>query len=980
MKGFIKYGLIYSGIFGIALGSGFVIQYKPTHKKEAEEVDIPLTPGEKLINSVLGYEAMNLDANIRMVTENNQLFDITFKGQGSIRDFDNIQVAGNLDLNLDGSRINADLSYFTDTMALHINDNYFKLKTDDLMAFIDMLPTYNIKMELPEDFQNISLESIEETILGIEADDKKSTPDGGYYYTLNVGELEVFVKTDENDNLLGLRTDSIFYKGMNFKLDVTLQSIKLDNMSITNPLVGADASKYQDFQPIFNLFDSAMNFVNKDAATINVAFGLDKTTVEDEVETTKNIIGTSINVNFDKTNKVYSLVGDVYENGRTHSFLAAYQDETIYASFHKVNVSIGTTTIYDLLNYIFGKITEGKDIKDILGTAMDSMGDLDLNETIEKVKNIIGHIGIYEQEVTVELDLSNFDLETKPFQVSIKWNDDCVESITIHDLTIKNYTADLVLTFSDYVAPVFEKEVFVAIEPVAPLVSSILDLIDQKQFRIEFDALVDKVDEEEKDITIGGGFQFDIENKFGYGEMNIVDSDEYLHNIRADVRDEETFLFSYNNKLNGKFNAQTILDIVDLVKDIIANPDEHFIELFGDLLEKMANSPINKVMKGEYGALLEYDIISDLHITDTYVSCKISLEVLGFDKTIDIRIDYEGNIETGEAKLKGLSVSNLEFDGAVISANVYLKDFKEELEASRLDPYKEYLDFSDIKVLLEMGLKTSEFNYYHFTANADVKLIGALLNSTLFEKTIPLDIKVRNEKGNVKLAIEFPNLPIVAIATPNDDYASEKDRSASIYYYDDTIYVHRTEQVKKKGFLGIGTGNFMTYSLVRTCDVDYFFDNILEILLSDVLSCSSTIMNLITDSDDTSSESTQMHYEELINDFQYNEEDQFFYIDLNLAEIAQNTMFTACTAKIYSDKETSLLTGVSANVTLNLSLIKIGLGLDLQFVDDHQIQIWTYDEEGNVTGDAPGTTLDNFEAWVAVHKDDERNVKVVTVA
>lgn len=980
MKPVIKYGMIYTSIFAAAVASGFALQYKPTKSNKPKDIEIPLTAGERLINSVLSYEAMDLTANIRMVTEDNTLIEIDFLGQGSIRDFENIQVAGALDLNLDGALINADLSYFKDTLAFHINDNYFKLKTDELMSFIDMIPTYGVKMELPEDIKDISLDSIEEEILSIKEEDKKTLPEGGYYYTMSVGELELYVKTDEEDNLLGLRTDSIFYKGMNFKLDVDLKSITLDKMSIVNPLETEEASKYQDFEPIFGLFDSAMNFVKKDSATINVAFGLDKINKDElDNETVQNLLATSININYNKTLKSFSLNGDIYENGRTHSFLAAYENETIYASFHKVNISIQTSTIYDLLNYIFEKITDGKDIKDLLGGAMEGMSSFDLNDIVNKVKNTLGHVSISEQEFTVDLDLSSFDLESKPFQVTLSWDDTSIKTLTIHDLTVKNFTADLVLTFSDYAAPIFDKRIFVAIEPAAPLVSAILDLIDDTQFRIEFDAIVDKTDEAEKDITIDGGLQFDIENELGYGELNIVDGDSYLHNIKADMFDKDTFFFSYNHTLNGKFSSKTITDLITLVTDVINSEDAHFVELFGDLLNGMEGSPIDAIMNGEIGALLEHDIISDLQITDTYISCNISLELAGIDKSINIRIEYEGNVDTGEATLNALKISGIELDDATISANIYLKKFNPVLESTRLSPYDEYLDFSDIKVLLELGLNTSKFNYYHFTATAKVKLIGVLLGTTLFEKDIPLDIKIRNEKGNVKLAVEFTDLPIVAIATPNDDYASEKDRKASIYYYEDTIYVKRTEQVKKKGFLGIGTGNFMTYTLTRTCDTQYFFDNILEILLGDVLSCSSTIMNLITDSDDTSTGESQMHYEKIINDFQYNEVNSFFYIDLNLAEIAHDNMFTVCTAKIYENPETKLLSGVDAKVTLNLKLIKIGLELELKMVNDYKENIWTFDEEGNITGDEVGTTLTLFEAYIAQHKDDVRNERFITV-
>lgn len=980
MKTFIKKAILYTSVFALAGGASFLLQYKPkAAKKETKEIPVVLTPGERLINSVLGYEAMEVKASVEMMSEDMQTIGVKFDGKGTIRDFENIQVRGDLDLNFGGSLVSADLAYFGKDLAFSFEDNYFKLKTDDILDFVDMIPSYGINVELPEGFQDISLDTIEETILGIQEEDKAKDPTGGYYYTVTFGDLELFVKTDENDNLLGLRTDTIFYEGMKFKLDADLKDITIDKLDIQNPLELEDASKYQDFKPAFNLFDAAMNFVNKDAASINIALDFNKTIdVENADPELKEILSTSVDLGFDKVNKEFSLTGDIYENGRTHSFLAAYKDEAIWASFHKVNVTLNTASIYDVINWAMEEFGNDK-LNDLLNGSTDLLSSFDLNDIVTKVKNTLGHISVEEQKLTVNLDLSSFDLETKPFDISLTWEDGELKTLVLHDLTIKNYNFDLTLTFKDYVAPVIEKDIYVSIEPAAPLVSAILDLVKETQFRIEFDAIVDKADPAEKDITFQGGLQFDIDDGFGYGDIDIVDSDSYHHRIKADMFNKDAFFFSYNNTLKGKFTSQTLEDMVTLVKDIVAEPDDHFIELFGDLIDNLEGSPITKVLNGEYGALLAYNIIDNLSITDSKIALDLSLEVVGFDKTLHIEIDYTGNVETEEAKLIGMSISGLELDDAEIRADLKLKSFNPALESSRLSPYDEYLDFSDIKVLLELGLNTSEFNYYHFTATASLKLIGVLLGTTLLNKDVPLDIKVRNEKGDVKVAIEFLDLPIVAIATPNSDYASEKDRKGSIYYYDNTFYVKRTEQVKKKGFLGIGTGSFMTYTLTRVCDQDYFFDNILEILLSDVLSCSDTIMNLVTDSDSTKTGEEQIHYEKLIKDFQYNKDQGYFLADINLAEIAHDDMFTQCTAKIYENKADHILSGIDATLMLNLKLIKIGVTLDLDFVDDHSVAIWTYDENGNKTGDVPGTSLTAFETFVAAHKNDTRNQKFVTV-
>ena len=973
MNKVIKFGGIYTLAFSISLATGFLMQYRnnSTVKVTPETLE---TPGERLIASLLDYEGMNIAAEMHFVTEENVKIDVDLNGQAQINTLDEMKLNSIVNLDLDGTKINAQLGYFSNVITFSYKNNYFKLESDSLFSFIDMLPEYGITLELPSEIQNIDINFIETQIESIGEDDKLSSEDG-YYYIINIGTednvFNIYVKTDANDRFLGLRTDTIFYNNMKFSLNATIDPISSSELSLVDPLTSEDASKYKDFSPAFTLFDHLYTFLQKDSACVNLSTNITVLQKDESVDNYRATIG----FGYAKNAQQYTIDATINENSRDHTFNFIYDNDAIYASFHRLKVSIETATVSDLLQYAIQQIGDEK-INSLIDTLMASMENVSLSDVADKVSNFVSSISVGEESLTITLDPTAFDIDMQTINATISWNLEGLSSIVLQDISYGDYSADVTITFGDFIAPSYTASEYVAIEPVAGLIDSLLTLSKQKQFRFEFDTLVDKTDSSLTDITAQGGFQFDLDNQFGYGEMNIIDSDSYRHNIKADMRSPEEIIFAYNDTLKGKFNTTTLKELGELVYNAISEPDDHMIELFGDLLDQLTNSPIAQIIGGDYGLALSYDIIDNLAITNNCLTCTVDLDILGFDKTISLCVDYETDEETGTSVLKDVKISGLSFDDSTISFNLYVKNFDSALDSARLDPYDKYLDFSDIKVLLELGINTSKFNYYHFTSNASLVLNG-LLGTDLVTYDLPMDIKIRNDKGSVKVALEFTNIPIKSLINPNSDYYSEKNRTASIYYYDDTVYVKRTEQVRTKAIFGIGYGDFHTYTLTRTCESSYFFDNILNILMSDVLGLSDTYLNLIEDST-SNTETAQIEYEKLLNDFVYNEINHYFYFDINLAELANDEALSLFTIKIYSDAATNSLTGMDVHLTVSVGL-KIDIDFSLDFEDDSSIELFTYDESGQVNGDIAATVLTNLDNYVALHSSDARNVKTVTV-
>ena len=913
MKKFLKSTFICSGALVVSFVIAFLCQYQkkmPTPIIPDKEV-APLTDKEILLNSLSTISCFDCDASIDIKTEDDVIIDVDFSGQGDASNLQDIKLGGHLDMDIDGLEVNANLGYFDGTMFFDFKENYFSLETNDLLDFIKMIPSYGLSLEMPLDISSFSIGELEDSILSM--DDKEVTPQGEYFYTYHYNDdLTLYIKTNEKNEFTGIRTDTMFYKNNMIKLDIDLNRIGADELNIENPKEGQNAFKYQDFKPAFTIIDDAMRFIKKDSATINLAFDLKK--YDDATE--KDILSTDLNISYDKTSKLYGIEGSITENERDHEMLFAYQNATLYAHYHDLKVSVQLESLEGVVNYILRKIGDDT-ITEALGAAAGSLTGIDLDEILAKADGVLGTIGLTSTTLEIELDPTVFDIDgLHKLTVKLDFDDEKLISITIKDLNVMGYGGDIVITFLDFVPLSFNEEEYVSFDPAFTLVEGIDELLDDKQFRIEFNASLDKVNPAEQDITFDGGLQFDIEDMFGYGEIDIMDGTGYNHNVKIDMKSPAEILFAYNDAMYGKFDTDTMRELIALVADVINDPDEHFQELFGDLMNTVSDMPIMEALNGDIGLLFSTKIIKDLEVTPDYLQVTLYLDIVGMqDKTVTIKVNYK------DYHFAGIDISSADLlDGTIVNFHGELLEFDESLETSRLDPYEEYMDFSDIKVLLELGINTSKFDYFRFTSTINLSL-GSLLGD-LFE--IPLDVAIRNDHGDVKVVGKMSDIPTIIAVNKNSEFFSTSRRDVTIYYADGLISIDRVDAGREH----IYSLSSSKWELIEILEPDYFVDNILEILLKDVLGLSDTMYNLVGNL--SKDESEQIHYEEILNSFVYNEKDGYFFFDINIAEIAHSTSLKSLTLKVYALD--SQLTGLDVNLSISV-LISIKVDMTLSLVE-----------------------------------------------
>ena len=972
IKRHIKKIAIFSTLFAIAFGGAFFSQYKKpvektsnTAKPQFQQVQTgPLTDKQKLLNSLLEIKAFELNVNVDMFTTDNNHVSLTIDGAGDVSDLEDIKIDGDITVGLNGSELNANLGYFGGEIFFDFNESYFRLETESLLDFVKMLPTeYGMELSIPTEIEELDLGMVESFVNDMS--EKETTPDGNsYFFVLPLSEkISLKILTDLDCNFTGISVDTIDYNGMLFSGNVKLN--KVDSLTLTNPKEDMELyRKYQDFRPAFTLFDAIYSLTKERQNTINADLSVYKTV--DDVE--KALINTNLDITYDLLSEkhAYSLDGTVSTDfndsskKRSVAYNFALANETIYAAYGDVALSVKTNSLSLLLDYVLERIGDEK-IGELVDSMMTSMSSEQVVELAEKAGDLLGRIVLTEDQLGINLNTSIFStqgkLELGDMYIALNFDNynKKLTTLEIRNVTINNYRGDLVLTFGEYKPFAIIESNYQSLDCLLPSVGFYDLYKDQTKFRLEFDAKVSK--EGQEDINVDGGLQFELDPQrkeeghsnvgYGYGLVTIEDRKDVKHNIYVDMKNVDEVLMSYStvigetdrdnntDPLYAKMKVKTVTDIAEIGMDIIKNPDEHFYEIINSLIGDLTKMPIYDALYNKnYTTLLTTNIINSFEVGADYIEMNVSLDVLAFEDTnFTVRIEFDlTNPET--YGLRALKIKDLNFKGLGIEFNAYLKQFKPELETGRLSPANYYIDFSDIKVLLQLGINTSKNNYYHLkTTKCDIKF-------TILDLPINpvIDLKIRTDHGDVTISADIDVPSVILI---NDEH-SPKNRKAHIYYHDGFVYVHRTDEqtiYTTQGGL-IPFWRDFNVEHVGKYTVKDFGDNIMKILCEDVFVLRSWILNRVNNSmNENSAKNHKMKYENILNDFVYSESGHYFFFDVNLAEIANNSQMKKFTVKVLTDESNTQLKGINPYLEIGL-LGSIGLTVDIALtLEDASIEL-----------------------------------------
>ena len=998
---------IFTAVFSLGAGTGFLTCYHkaeekaPTIKNDAFNEEPPVrieTPTDKYLDGLVNGKALTasyVNLTISPVKEENRavkrgltdldLGDININITNlevSIADIENIKLSADLNLQMGNLNLDATVGFFDNTIYLDCFDTHFSLHTDDITDVMDMLPTFGVNLEVPEEFSNLDFDELTASLTTME----EVKTENEHYFLFNFSEdIAIKMLSDDEYHMIGVELPEVTLMGMNISATTDIHPLEEDIETLVNPSLKEGAPTYTEFKPAFKLVNGIMDIVNSKPGRVELDVDINQK--PNDFSSYEDLMDLEGTLDFDIND--LKLAADItlnYDNS-AYNLKAGYQEETIFSSFKNLNLSIEKQSVLSLVEYISDKLSNNilDDASDKLGSLTDEI-DLDKILTIvNDLPEFIHNFTLTETSLSLDIDTEYFELGLGVISLEVTFDNEHVKTLSLTGLTYGSLEINASLELKDYVEVAFDKNNYVALDPALSLISSIEKLINQDKFGVTFSVTTDDGDDTTNDLSAEGIFHFALRDKtetelenslikttrtfdYGAGELTIRDGDNYPHNIRVDAEPyTETLdgkvLFSYGGstktRTKARIDYKTFDSLVEKVMGLFESEDPHVMEIFGGLMESMESNPISTILNSEKKTdlikLLDYDILTSLNITDSEITVGLSGAILGMDDiNPTIKISYS------EDSLSGLEISDLTVGGKSIHVVLNIFDFNQDTyEYYNLTEDSSYIDLSTISKLVEEALETSKYSYYHMKGTIDFELDSGFLNTItewVGNKTMKTDVQVNTFEGRTKVLAHMSDVPVIPIVSVNhgllgsskDSYLmfDNLDNSAAGIGQTGIFHIYRYDWWKE---LIVVVPKEYNQEIKAKYDTPYMLKNIITILLSDLLGFGDTILSAVSNIE---SGGGQIHYEQIIKDYNYVENYSLkntyfnggtaanvdkYYFSIDVGELAQNDDLQTLEVTVYA--RNGQLCGVNIDMNINPGVgMKLNLKMFLQSdcsVDSH---------------------------------------------
>lgn len=949
MKTIVKQTLIWSSIFTLGAGITFAALFDYSSLKQETSVEedqkIEMKPSQALMNSIISLNEADVDGDIEVTYDNNYL-DINLDGKLRLdtTELANTRFAGDLVIQNNGLKINSALNYFNNRLFLTYQQSKLYLETDALFSFLEILPTYGVSLSLPSALTNLDLGYLLDTLNSLEP----IAINGGYYFNFPLTEeIEIHLMSDQNYNFTGLRTNKFYFNDNYIFLNFAIKENSGEPFVFDEPNI----LEYQSLSPAFNLIDVLYHTFSKENNTLGISLDLN--------HFDQDYLDAALDLSYDTNlTEVYldGYIEEILHHNRQHHFRLGYKEDALLVDYNNLDFRIDGQSIYTLINYIITKV--GDDVlTNVMGSLTDTTASIDLGQildTISTVNNMIDDIIIKDNLLEIALNLDQFNVEMTGLKLGVNFTSEKLQSIYFNGLNIDGYLANILIEVKDYSPLDMNKEDYVAIEPALTLVDAYEYLSTQNKFRLEFNGAVTSLDSSVNPVSLDGGLQFDLANKYGYGDLTLIDQKSYQHSLRVDMRDQDNIYLNYNDGLKGHLSGAFFTDLIDVVTELFSSEDNALTETINSVLGATSTMPIMEAINNQdYGLLFEIGLLDKLDVTNEEIILTLNGGLLGIDTSFDLVINYNALASDGSGVLQGLEIRDLTIDNSLFNFAIALVEFDENLENNRLEPMDVYYEFDSLILLLRLGLNTAIYDHYQLSGSAYVKATILFFD---IDFDLPISIRIVNNNGALTAAIDIESIPVTLINNSAPLRTTITSRKASIYYEDGFIYIMRIEEQEKKTGIFITKTEYYTYTEYARTTLSGFFDNALYYFCDLILDLSDTIMNEINKNSGETSTDTVIKYENILSDYSYNSnsEQPFFNLGINIAELASDEMFGSLAVKIYPDQENNRLDSLDAAISLFVGPITINLGAELALINYGQV-----------------VSVDDVKAYALEHQNDE---------
>ena len=486
--------------------------------------------------------------------------------------------------------------------------------------------------------------------------------------------------------------------------------------------------------------------------------------------------------------------------------------------------------------------------------------------------------------VTLGLDLSSLgfgsDAEIEIVLDSNMNEDSRVLNVSANNIELGSARLDLNLKTKPYSASSIENAVansdkYDNLRYLPSIFDQVTTILQEKQAGFKITGSVK--DAQGLGLDLNGWGEFDYGTKFGYGQLNINQYKELkngnpklytTHDIKLDVDNKSSdksannakFTYGQNDGIKGKFTVQTVLDIIDVVKEFIndSKDDERFTKFIDPILDLLGVSYIgNAIEDTDYVRFATNEVVKQIKESadGSYVKIVINGDIMSLEDDLEIRINYKG---TGDNRqIDSLSVPGLEYKDKTIVLKLQLQDYQGV--GSPVPTTGDFIDFSQIKVLLDFGLNTTKQGYYKLSGKLSVG-IGSF---SALKYDLDFHVVVKGKKtyvyGTIPELQKFLGLTnnYLTMQSATSEFAFEPDSNASGNDIGGYFHIMRTEKTKATIFSKVKTtGYYYKTDSKNFIDSDNHATNLLYYLLTDMLNIYSSEVKLIANKIGESNDST----------------------------------------------------------------------------------------------------------------------------
>ena len=382
-----------------------------------------------------------------------------------------------------------------------------------------------------------------------------------------------------------------------------------------------------------------------------------------------------------------------------------------------------------LLTGLFSFVTDSSFVKGIKDG--DYSVALDILKTLKNT----------EKTIEIGLDLSSLgfgdDAEIELVLDSEVNANHKVLNLNINNVEMGDFVLNAAINTNDFVQWVLDDESeYDSLDFLPTVFDQIYNIIDTHQtgFTVEGSMF----DNDGIGFTLDGKGQFDYKAAYGFGDLTIDQYKYknkgvwYSHKIAMDIdntSDDKNinnahFVYGEKNGSNikGKVTIQSVLDIFDVIMTFLdENRGNEKWTKFLDPIEKMLSiGELGAIInQKDYFRLLKNDLVKSAKRDNNQLNLIIGGELFDFENDMTIRVNLKDD------KLESLELIDFCFanDSKKLNVKVALTDFDPERESSvDKSDLNSFMDLSSIALLLKFGIRTTDNNYWHLTANIDLDL------------------------------------------------------------------------------------------------------------------------------------------------------------------------------------------------------------------------------------------------------------------